>query len=154
LIQLQPLPKLQTQKTVPKLPHPIEANPIDQHPRHLRVVLRRLGIGREQLQLPPFALLVEDGDRFMPARLRRVVQFAQITHRALTRTVGRPHGFDQGPVGMFLAVFGPVIRAQKHSTRCCHGRTRRGKGVGLHYMGFREKGSLKRNGLSRRNRQK
>ena len=108
-VQFQPLPQFQTQATSSKLPHP--AHP---HPSYVRIVLRHLDVRRKQFQLPAFALLVEDRDHLQPVRLRRVVQFAQITQRALTRTVGRADGFDQRPVGVALAILVPMIRSQKH----------------------------------------
>ena len=112
--QLQTLPQFQAQARSSELPHPLEANSAHPQSSHVGIVLRQFDIGRKQFQLPTLALLVEDFNHLQPARLRRVVQLAQITQGPLARTVGCADGFDQRPVAVVLAILVPMIRSQKH----------------------------------------
>jgi hypothetical protein len=113
-IQPQPLPQFQPQPASPKLADSLEANPIHPHASNFGIVLRRLHVGRKQLQLPALALLVEDFDRLQPARLRRVVQLAQIAQGPLTRTIGGADGLDQRPVSVILSVLASRVWSKKH----------------------------------------
>ena len=72
-------------------------------------------MGGEKLQLMGFALLVENLHGGQPARLRGTVQLAQVAERSLTRAIWRAHRFNQGPIGVILAVLVATVRSQKHS---------------------------------------
>jgi hypothetical protein len=78
------------------------------------IVLRRLDIGRKQLQLPALALLIEDFDGLQPARLRRVIQLTQITQGSLARTIGRAHRFHERPIGVILPVLASRVLPKKY----------------------------------------
>jgi hypothetical protein len=51
---------------------------------------------------------------FQPARVCRIVQFAEVAERALPRAVGGAHGFDQRPIAVVFAVLTSAVRPQKH----------------------------------------
>src|SRR5581483_5817241 len=103
-VQTQTLPQFQTEPTGTELPRPLQSHFVQQHPRHLRIVGRHLDVRWKQLQLLRLSLLVEDFDGLQPPRLGGIVQLTEITERSLPRTVRRPHGLDQRPVRVILAV--------------------------------------------------
>jgi hypothetical protein len=107
-VEAEPPPQLETQIATAELPRSFQPHLLHQNARHIGSFLHD-GVGREQLQLRAFAVLVEDLHRPQPLRLRRRIQFAEITERALPRPVRRARGFHQRPVRMFLAVFAPAI---------------------------------------------
>src|SRR6266702_2919712 len=77
------------------LTYPLQSNLVQQHPGYIRVVLRRLYLRRKQLQLPALSLFIENFDRLEPTGSGVAIELAQITKRALSRTVRRTDGFDQ-----------------------------------------------------------
>src|SRR5947209_12657654 len=93
----------------------------------------------EQFQLLGFALFIEDLNGCKPACLRGVVQLAEVAQSLLTRTIGRAHGFDQRPIGVFLAVLLATVRPQKHSELILSWYRFAFKTVGLHYIAVWER---------------
>ena len=114
-IQFETLPHFQSEQAGTELPRPLQTYFVQQHPRYLRVVRRRLHMRGEELQLLGFALFIEDLNGCQPARLRGAVQLAQVAQNLLARTIRRAHGFHQRPIGVVLAVLATMVRPQKHS---------------------------------------
>src|SRR5260370_35608004 len=77
-IQLEPLPQFQSEKTRAELPGSFQPHFVQQHTRYLRIIRRRSHMRREQFQLLPIALFVEDSTRCQPAGLRRTVQSPEV----------------------------------------------------------------------------
>jgi hypothetical protein len=94
-IQFEALPQIQPRKAGTELPRPFQTHSVQQHPRHLRVVIGWRHMRREKLQLLCFAVLVEDFNSCLPARLRRTVQFPQIAECLLARAIRCAHCFDE-----------------------------------------------------------
>src|SRR5204863_56132 len=59
-IQPQPLPKLQPDKTIAKLPRSLQANLLQPNTDYMGIVLGRVDLGREKTQLVAFTLFVEN----------------------------------------------------------------------------------------------
>jgi hypothetical protein len=112
----------ETFSTGAELPRSLQPDPIHQDARYLRIIVGNLKVGRKQLQLLGFALLVKDLDAFQPPGLRRAAQLPQVAQRFLARSVDRSHGLHQGPVGVLLTVLVALMRPQKHLRRVCHPR--------------------------------
>ena len=74
-VQLQVLPKFQTQIAGAELPGSLQPYSIQQHACDLGVVGRRFDMRGEKLQLLYLALVVEYLDGLRPASLCRRVQF-------------------------------------------------------------------------------
>ncbi len=94
LVQLQPLPQLQSQITVAEATRALHSYLLHQHARHIRII-RGFDFGGKQFQLRALAVFVEDLHRLLPPRMRRTVQLSQITKRALPRAIPGTHGLDQ-----------------------------------------------------------
>ena len=117
---------------------PSPAHFIQQHPRHIGIAVRRHNMRRKQFQLLSIALLVEDLNRLLPARLRLTVQLAQIAECSLARTIRRAHCFHQRPVRMRLPVLAAAVRTKIHAARIVPRRQVDFKRVSLHYIAFSE----------------
>src|SRR5579875_160710 len=114
-LQFQTLPHFQSEPAGSELPRSFQTHCVQQHPRYLRIIRRRLHMRGEQLQLLGFALFLEDFNGGQPARMRGAIQLARITQCFLARTIRRAHRFDQRPIGVILAVLLATVRPQKHS---------------------------------------
>jgi hypothetical protein len=64
---------------------------------------------REETELTTFPLPVVKQDSALPAALLVVVEFAQVGDDPLSRPGFGADAFDQGVIGMRLAVFGAVV---------------------------------------------
>src|SRR5258708_691690 len=104
LIEPQLLPYLQSEITVAESARALDADFLQQHACYVRII-GRVRFGSKQFQWCAFALLVAHFNGLLPARVRRAVQFTEITKRALPRAIRRAHRFDQRPVAVLLAVF-------------------------------------------------
>ena len=133
-IQFETLPHFQSKEAGTELPRSLQTYFVQQHPRYLRVVRRRLHMRGEQFQLLGFALFIEDLNGCQPACLRGAVQLAQVAQSFLTRTDRRAHGFHQRPIGVVLAVLLATVRPQKHSELIVSWCRFAFKTVGLHYI--------------------
>jgi hypothetical protein len=137
-VQLKTLPEFQSQPRGAELARPLQTHLVQQHPRYLRIIRRRLHLRREQLELLRLALIVEDFYRLQPACLRRAVQFPEIAQCSLPRAVGRTHRFHQRPVRVVFSILVAAVRAQKHYRPILSRDRIPFKRVGLHYIGFRD----------------
>jgi hypothetical protein len=73
VVQFQTPPKFQTQPAGSKLPRALQSHLVQHHPRHLWIIWRRFHVRWKKPQLLRLTLLVEDFNRFQPARLRGTV---------------------------------------------------------------------------------
>jgi hypothetical protein len=133
-IQFETLPHFQSEEAGAELPRPLQTYFVQQHPRYLRLVRRRLHMRGQELQLLAFTLFIEDLNGCQPARLRGAVQLAQVAQSLLTWTIRRAYGFHQRPIGVVLAVLLATVRPQKHSELIVSWYRFAFKTVGLHYI--------------------
>jgi len=65
-IQFKPLPQFQSEETGAERTRPFQAHLVHQYACHLRIVIRRHNVRREQLQLTRITLIVENLNRLHP----------------------------------------------------------------------------------------
>jgi hypothetical protein len=98
-IQVQPLPRLQTQIAGAEPPSPFQTYLTQQNSSHLWIIRRNLDMRRKKLNCCASRCSLKTSMVFQPASLRRTVQLTEVTPRLLSWSVGSPNGFNQRPVG-------------------------------------------------------